>query len=50
MRGSKARLDDELDAFHLVAKEPGIRLNIGTVISGLNRHDLTGLAEARSAY
>ena len=44
MRGPKASLDDVLDAARLVAKEPSIRLKIGTVVSGVNRDDVAGLA------
>ena len=44
MRGPKASLDDVLDAARRVAGEPGIRLKIGTVLSGVNRDDVAGLA------
>ena len=44
MRGPKASLDDVLEAARRVAGEPGIRLKIGTVVSGVNRDDVAGLA------
>lgn len=45
MRGPKAGLDDVLEAARLVAKEPAIRLKIGTVVSGVNQDDLPALAK-----
>ncbi len=45
MRGPKASLDDVLGAARLVAQQPAIRLKIGTVLSGVNQHDVRGLAE-----
>jgi MoaA/NifB/PqqE/SkfB family radical SAM enzyme len=45
MRGAKADLDEVMEAARLVAKEPGVRLKLATVVSRVNRHDLPTLAE-----
>jgi MoaA/NifB/PqqE/SkfB family radical SAM enzyme len=45
MRGPKASLDDAVWSARLVGHEPAIRLKIGTVVSGVNRDDLPGLAK-----
>ena len=44
MRGKKADLDEVIDAARLVAKEPGVRLKLATVVSAVNRDDLPALA------
>jgi MoaA/NifB/PqqE/SkfB family radical SAM enzyme len=44
MRGKKAGLDEVIDAARLVAKEPGVRLKLATVVSAVNRDDLPALA------
>ncbi|HSO94103.1 MAG TPA: radical SAM protein, partial [Candidatus Dormibacteraeota bacterium] len=44
MRGAKADLDELIEAARLVAKEPGVRLKLGTVVSAVNRADLPALA------
>jgi MoaA/NifB/PqqE/SkfB family radical SAM enzyme len=44
MRGKKADLDEAIEAARLVVKEPGIRLKLATVVSGVNRDDLPALA------
>ena len=44
MRGKKADLDEVIDAARLVAKEPGVRLKLATVVSAMNRDDLPALA------
>lgn len=45
MRGPKADLAEALNAAELVARQPGTRLKIGTVVSAVNCGDLHGLAE-----
>jgi MoaA/NifB/PqqE/SkfB family radical SAM enzyme len=44
MRGAKADLYEVLDAARFVQKEPGVRLKLATVVSGVNRDDLPSLA------
>jgi len=44
MRGDKADFDEVIAAARLVAAEPGVRLKLGTVISGVNRENLPALA------
>jgi MoaA/NifB/PqqE/SkfB family radical SAM enzyme len=44
MRGGKADLDEVIEAARLVAAEPGVRLKLGTVVSGVNRENLPALA------
>ena len=44
MRGKKADLYEVIDAARLVAKEPGVRLKLATVVSAVNRDDLPALA------
>jgi MoaA/NifB/PqqE/SkfB family radical SAM enzyme len=44
MRGEKARLDEVVAAARLIAREPGVRLKLATVVSSVNRDDLPGLA------
>lgn len=44
MRGPKADLDRVIEAARLVKKEPGVRLKLATVVSGVNRDDLPRLA------
>ena len=44
MRGGKADLNEVLAAARLVAREPKVRLKIGTVVSSVNREDLPALA------
>jgi MoaA/NifB/PqqE/SkfB family radical SAM enzyme len=44
MRGEKADLDEVIEAARLVSKEPEVSLKLGTVVSGVNRHDLPALA------
>jgi MoaA/NifB/PqqE/SkfB family radical SAM enzyme len=44
MRGAKADLAEVLDAARFVLKEPGVRLKLATVVSGVNRDDLPSLA------
>lgn len=44
MRGDRANFDEAVEAARLVAKEPGVRLKVGTVVSGVNRKDLPALA------
>jgi MoaA/NifB/PqqE/SkfB family radical SAM enzyme len=45
MRGGKADLDEVLEAARLVAREPCVRLKLGTVVSSVNRDDLPELAK-----
>ena len=45
MRGPKADLAEALNAARFVAREPGTRLKIGTVVSGVNSGDLPYLAK-----
>jgi MoaA/NifB/PqqE/SkfB family radical SAM enzyme len=44
MRGAKADLAEVLEAARFVLKEPGVRLKLATVVSGVNRDDLPSLA------
>lgn len=44
MRGGKADFDEVIEAARLVAKEPGVSLKIGTVVSAVNRENLPELA------
>jgi MoaA/NifB/PqqE/SkfB family radical SAM enzyme len=44
MRGEKADFDEVIEAARLVAKEPGVSLKLGTVISAVNRENLPELA------
>jgi MoaA/NifB/PqqE/SkfB family radical SAM enzyme len=44
MRGDKADFDEVIEAARLVAKEPGVSLKLGTVVSAVNREDLPELA------
>ena len=44
MRGAKADFDEVIEAARLVAKEPGVSLKLGTVISAVNRENLPELA------
>jgi MoaA/NifB/PqqE/SkfB family radical SAM enzyme len=44
MRGEKADLDEVIEAARLVAREPGVRLKLATVVSAVNRDDLPALA------
>jgi MoaA/NifB/PqqE/SkfB family radical SAM enzyme len=44
MRGSEADFDEVMAAVRLVAGEPGVRLKLATVVSGVNRDDLPALA------
>jgi radical S-adenosyl methionine domain-containing protein 2 len=44
MRGGKADLDEVIEAARLVTKEPGISLKLATVVSGVNRDNLSALA------
>jgi MoaA/NifB/PqqE/SkfB family radical SAM enzyme len=44
MRGGKADFDEVLAAARLVAAEPGVSLKLGTVISKVNRENLSALA------
>ena len=44
MRGAKADLAEVLDAARFVLKEPGVRLKLATVVSGVNRDNLPSLA------
>jgi MoaA/NifB/PqqE/SkfB family radical SAM enzyme len=44
MRGDKADFDEVIEAARLVAKEPGVSLKLGTVISAVNRENLPELA------
>ena len=44
MRGDKADLDEVMAAARLVARHPGIRLKLATVVSAVNRDDLPALA------
>lgn len=45
MRGPEASLNDTLRAACLVSGQPAIRLKIATVISSVNRNNLSGLAK-----
>jgi MoaA/NifB/PqqE/SkfB family radical SAM enzyme len=44
MRGKKADLDEVIEAARLVAKEPDVSLKLATVVSGVNRDNLSALA------
>ncbi len=44
MRGGKANFDEVIEAARLVAKEPGVSLKLGTVVSAVNRENLPELA------
>jgi MoaA/NifB/PqqE/SkfB family radical SAM enzyme len=44
MRGAKADFDEVMAAVRLVAREPGVSLKLGTVVSRVNRDDLPALA------
>lgn len=44
MRGEKADFHEVIEAARLVAREPGIRLKLATVVSAVNRDDLPALA------
>ncbi len=44
MRGEKADLDEVIEAARLVAREPGVRLKLATVVSAVNRDNLPALA------
>lgn len=44
MRGTKADLDELIEAVRLVTSEPGVSLKLGTVVSAVNRADLPALA------
>ena len=44
MRGEKADFHEVIEAARLVAREPGIRLKLATVVSAVNRDDLPTLA------
>ncbi len=44
MRGEKANFREVIEAARLVAREPGIRLKLATVVSAVNRDNLPALA------
>jgi MoaA/NifB/PqqE/SkfB family radical SAM enzyme len=44
MRGEKADFHEVIEAARLIAREPGIRLKLATVVSAVNRDDLPTLA------
>ena len=44
MRGEKANFHEVIEAARLVAREPGIRLKLATVVSAVNRDNLPALA------
>ena len=44
MRGDNADFDEVIEAARLVAREPGVRLKLATVVSAVNRDDLPALA------
>ena len=45
MRGRNADFDEAIEAARLVVKEPGVRLKLATLVSGVNRGDLPALAD-----
>jgi MoaA/NifB/PqqE/SkfB family radical SAM enzyme len=45
MRGEKADLGEVMEAVRLVKREPGVKLKLATVVSAVNRDNLTTLAE-----
>jgi len=46
MRGEKADFHEVIEAARLIAREPGIRLKLATVVSAVNRDNLPALAAA----